>query len=230
MKKIITKIILFLFLAQISLSAQEAKTASLKGDISLPSSLDAEKFIQTLQSMAKSKNIASNYTLGGLYLIGSKELKIEQNYQKAFEYFKKDADKLSMASYKIGEMYHYKMLVNASECECNEIAMKWFKKAMNDKDNMDHKQVYPIASAAIGILYLNGFGKPVEALPFLKIAANNKSLPNIEFAIGLLLNDEQFPKIFNKKEANLWLNRAWKNPDTTKSLKKAIMKYAEVKS
>ncbi|MGB0989265.1 MAG: hypothetical protein ACPGUI_00395 [Halarcobacter sp.] len=197
--------------------------------LGIPQTIPLEKVLKNLEIIGANKESAgANTTLGALYLVGSEDKGIKQDYKKAYDYFLKDSEKLSFASYKIAEMHYFKLLnPNEKNCNCIQNALSWFKKLIENTNTPDYKEVSPYAKAAIGSIYLNDLGKPVLAYPYLKEAANLKSMPNYEFVIALLLNEPQLKELYNPDEAHIWLNRAWNNPDSTPQLKQTIMKSAE---
>lgn len=151
----------------------------------------------------------ANFMLGLYYFSGDPSQGIEPDYKKALEHMKKDIDNLSIANYKIGEIYYYGLDTKQDLFS----AIQWFERSIK-KEYMDSKQVAPLANAAIGAIYLNEMKDAKKAFPYLLKAAQDGTVVQAQMAIAFMYAKGDGIKQ-NWDEADYWLNKAWKNPNVT---------------
>jgi len=172
--------------------------------------------IVTSCDQTTSSNTADHWVKAGEnYIYGENGKTI--NYEIAFNYFQKAADKNnSTAQYYVGVMFR-----DGIGCQGNsEEAVKWFKKAAT--------QGFPEAQYNLGVMYRDGFGDtkdPVEAVEWFKKAANH-GIVEAQYNLGVMYRDG-FNKTINYHEAIEWFRKAANQGDVDAqiNLGKMLLEY-----
>jgi len=208
---LINKIIFILSLAYLSLSGSEL--------IELDSK--TKQLLKT--ALSQNNSFAISYITATAHRAGDEKNGYEKNTQKAYYYYEKSGKKLATSLYSIGEMYLSGELKPDSNSTNKNTAIYWFKKATNCIDCIDHKIVNPLASTAIGGIYLTEKKIPL-AYAYLKKGAE-LGAAEAQFTLAFLLADKE-SGIQDFNMADRWINIAYNNPKLTTEKKRIIEEWA----
>ena len=102
--------------------------------------------IVKLKRLAEQGNAEAQYKLGLMYDMGKD---VDQDYQKAFEWYEKSANQgFASSQSKLGSMYRYGKEVEVNHAKANE----WYWKAFEQENEEAHYQ--------LGTIYISNKDKP----------------------------------------------------------------------